>query len=148
MAGESLLDWPLSRLHFGEGAELPRLAHALERLHVPWSELQKYVRFDPTRYARNLIYRDRTHELLLLCWLPGQATAVHDHPGSCGVVRPLVGTLEEVVYDALATRRPIGRRALALDRVAVELPATVHQVANAGSRPALSLHLYSPPLTT
>ena len=144
--GKEWFGWPLPAQGLRDRADLIRVAAAFAAAQLPWAMLRSHVRFDPAGYVRQPIYRDDTWELLLLCWLPGQATAVHGHDGSSGLVRLLAGTLEECGYEALDAPRPAHRRTLHGQGLLVELPETIHRVANAGSTPALSLHLYSPPL--
>ncbi len=53
----------------------------------PCSEtVSAYLLWSRVRYARNLIYRDQFFEVLGLCWLPGQRTAIHSHNGQLGWV--------------------------------------------------------------
>ncbi len=104
-------------------------------------------RFDPDArwYTRIAVAED--HEAWLLTWLPGQATDLHDHGGCAGAFHVVSGELTEQTvrrlpvpgltsrrYRAGATR-PFGAR-------------HVHRVVNAGVVPAISLHVYSPALTS
>jgi mannose-6-phosphate isomerase-like protein (cupin superfamily) len=82
----------------------------------------------------------------LIAWGAGSEVAAHDHGGSRGAVRVLRGALTEASCD-----RPSGRwqrRSIGSGQ-SIEVPTTaVHRVSNLGSAPALSLHVYSPPLAT
>jgi hypothetical protein len=103
-------------------------------------------RFDDTqRWYQRLAAAD-DHEVWLLTWLPGQGTDLHDHGGSAGAFtvldgclveqtpsRHLPGGLAERGYGPRATRR-FG-------------PHHVHRMVNAGTVPAVSVHVYSPALT-
>jgi predicted metal-dependent enzyme (double-stranded beta helix superfamily) len=87
--------------------------------------------------------------MLLLCWLPGQRTVIHDHGGSYGVVRILSGELSEVLFAREGDGRPLQRRLerrLTSDAVAIETVETIHRNENVATGPAISLHVYSPPL--
>jgi hypothetical protein len=114
-----------------------------------WAALAPHLGFDPRQYRRVRLYRNAEWEALLLCWLPGQGTSVHDHGGCVGVSVVLMGTLHEIRYE---TRGP-GPLAIAgsgdcrTDEAAVELVDTIHEMRNESGRPAVSLHMYSPPLT-
>ena len=51
------------------------------------------------RYTRNCIYKDDQFEVLLLCWEPGQQTAIHGHDGKDCWVYLLEGEMTEVFYS-------------------------------------------------
>ncbi|SDZ45562.1 Cysteine dioxygenase type I [Micromonospora pattaloongensis] len=99
-------------------------------------------RFDPLdRWYARLAERP-DHEAWLLTWLPGQGTELHDHGGSAGAFVVLAGTIVEetvrggaLVGAELATGA--GRRFGAHH---------IHRVANRGTDPAISLHVYAPAL--
>jgi hypothetical protein len=81
----------------------------------------------------------------LLSWLPGQRTGFHDHGESAGAFT--------VGYGALRERTAPGRRpgpSVPVPRGQVRSfgPWYVHDVINASVQPAVSVHAYSPPLTT
>ena len=83
----------------------------------------------------------------LIGWNRSSHVGSHDHGGSHGSVHVLRGGLVETFREAddpsTARVRRLGRGST----VSVP-PGRVHDVANAGYRPALSLHVYSPRLTT
>jgi cysteine dioxygenase len=120
------------------------------RLELPPELVEAHLHFDPQRYARNLIVRTQAFELLALCWLPGQQTIIHDHGGSVGAARVFRGNMTSRVFAA-AEGRPA--RLVGIDVVgpggiaAVDRP-DIHQLANPGPDELVTLHVYSPPLTT
>jgi quercetin dioxygenase-like cupin family protein len=77
-------------------------------------------------------------DVWLIGWPPHHSTTRHDHGGSLGIVLVLDGELEEATN--FATKR------LCAGDVTVVAPGAVHDVGT-GESTALSLHLYSPPLT-
>jgi predicted metal-dependent enzyme (double-stranded beta helix superfamily) len=82
----------------------------------------------------------------LIAWGAGSEVAAHDHGGSRGAVRVLRGALSEASCDLPSGRWQ--RRSIGSGH-SIEVPTTaVHRVSNFGSAPALSLHVYSPPLAT
>jgi len=117
-------------------------------------EWKKYVFESPDHYTRNLVAsKDFVYDLILLCWMPGQKSAVHDHRSSGCWMRVLQGELTETRF-----RSNLADAAGPLEKTSAETfssPNTfyinnsqgVHSVANSGSIPAYSLHLYSPPIT-
>lgn len=123
------------------------LARALQDLRVDWDRLGPLLVFDPERYGRRRLHLDMDCELLMLCWLPGQGTPIHDHGRSWGAARPLLGDLREERYRRLGPGSPLAFQGEAPLGGTVEVgPATLHRIANKGSLPAVSLHLFSPPL--
>ncbi len=97
------------------------------------------------RYAQLLATEE--YEVWLIAWAATSALDLHDHGGSCGVARVVEGELVET-YTDLVERHPL--RSVTVGRgQSVALPATrAHEVWNPGPEPALSVHVYSPPLTS
>ena len=88
---------------------------------------------------------DPAYELWLLSWLPGQRTGFHDHGDAAGAFAVADGELLE--STARPGRRAVASRALAAGAVRSFGPAYLHDVSNAGDRPAVSVHAYSPALS-
>jgi hypothetical protein len=86
------------------------------------------------------------YEVWLIAWAAAGALELHDHGGSSGAVCVGAGRLVET-YTDLVDRHPL--RTVVLDGGSpMALPATrVHEIWNPGPAPALSVHVYSPPLT-
>ncbi|GAA2619236.1 cysteine dioxygenase family protein [Paractinoplanes durhamensis] len=106
-------------------------------------------RFNPTnRWYERLAVAD-DHEVWLLTWLPGQGTELHDHGGSAGAFHVFAGTLTEdtVSVPAGGPARITGRE---LGEGAGPRFGTrhIHRITNRSSRPAVSIHVYGPALTT
>jgi hypothetical protein len=103
-----------------------------------------YIDFDPDERWHQRIYRDRRIDIWLISWLPSQGTQLHDHGGSSGSFTVLSGSLDEAVLSGARlrdTRRMTGQ--------SVGFgPHYVHDVRNLSESPAVSVHAYSPPLTT
>lgn len=83
-------------------------------------------------------------DVWLLSWLPSQGTELHDHGSSAAAFTVVAGALTEF--------RPGAEVALVPQELAAGLTQTVavgslHDVLNAGTEPAVSIHAYSPPLT-
>jgi mannose-6-phosphate isomerase-like protein (cupin superfamily) len=96
-------------------------------------------------YAR--IGGDSGHEAWLLTWLPGQSTDLHDHGGSAGAFVVVSGALTE---HFVPTGRPgqVEPREVTLPTGAARSFGAqhVHRIVNAGTVPAVSLHVYAPAL--
>jgi predicted metal-dependent enzyme (double-stranded beta helix superfamily) len=137
---------PLPRLG-GTARRLHRLTHQIAARPDLW---RAHVRFaHESRYTLRVAATE-TYEAWLLTWLPGQSTGLHDHGGSAGAFIVLAGQLQE---STLAPRRGPGhsallRRTLGAGRIRSFGSEHVHDVTNAGSVPAVSLHVYAPVLVT
>jgi predicted metal-dependent enzyme (double-stranded beta helix superfamily) len=107
---------------------------------------------DPTRYRQHVLHvaGDGSYSIVALVWLPGQATAIHDHVTWC-VVGVHEGCEREVQYDLVARSAGEGgdyllATASCLNPVGTVAtltpPGDVHLVVNPGPGTAISLHIY------
>jgi cysteine dioxygenase len=133
-----------------KGFDCSELLDLAGRLELPPELVEAHLHFDPQRYARNLVVRTQAFELLALCWFPGQQTIIHDHGGSVGAARVYRGNLTSRLFAAadgqparLAGADVVGPGGIA----AVDRP-DIHQLANPGPGELVTIHIYSPPLTT
>ncbi|MCD0448966.1 cysteine dioxygenase [Actinocorallia sp. API 0066] len=98
------------------------------------------VRLDPQGRWYERLDGDEDCEVWIISWLPGQSTGFHDHGGSAGAFAVVLGELEEAttrsaqIFDG-GRVRPFGRH-------------HIHDVRNTSTAPAVSVHVYSPPLST
>jgi len=106
---------------------------------------QRVLHFDPsTRWYLRLSVQD-DHEAWLLSWLPGQHTGWHDHGGSAGAFVVAFGALQE---ESTLPGGRMAARSVTAGRHRAFGPRHVHNVSNVSDRPAVSVHVYSPPLTS
>ncbi len=98
-----------------------------------------------TRWYTRLHVEDDL-DVWLISWAPGHATELHDHGGSLGALTVLSGSLHEYRWDGTRLRQ---RRLESGDQAAFPL-GWVHDVGSTGNESVetLSVHAYSPPLTT
>ncbi len=125
------------------------LLAALRRVDVSAAEAVASAMFDVEHYSRWTLLKTDHVQVLLIGWLAGQGSAIHDHSGSLCLFRVLAGCGAEMRYRI----RPDGK---AVQESVVELPtgeiaasrdADVHRVFNPGvSGPLVTLHVYTPPL--
>ena len=115
-----------------------RYAATPERWPVP-------LRFEREHRWYHRIAADDDHEAWLLTWLPGQHTDLHDHGHASGALLVLYGTVDEHVVASTGEPRV---RSIPTGQARAFGPHHIHQVGNAGTAPAVSLHVYSPALTT
>jgi quercetin dioxygenase-like cupin family protein len=94
------------------------------------------------RYARLL--STPAFEAWLICWPQGASLELHDHGPSAGAFAVVTGTLDETWVDQAGqrTRRVGASEVVSFGR------GHIHDVANGERAPAISVHVYSPPLST
>jgi uncharacterized NAD(P)/FAD-binding protein YdhS/mannose-6-phosphate isomerase-like protein (cupin superfamily) len=101
-------------------------------------------------YGRRRVARTDDFEVLVMTWLPGQRTGVHDHAGAASVFKILQGTAREITFeqsrDSLVT--PHISRQLHLGDIGFDAGTVIHEVNNDADAklPLVSLHVYAPPL--
>jgi predicted metal-dependent enzyme (double-stranded beta helix superfamily) len=126
--------------------ELSTLLKPLAEDPALWRLLAQYGA--EGRWWRRLHHSDDI-DIWLLTWLTGHSTDLHDHGGSAGAFAVVQGSLTEVRVSPSTAVQPAAMHRTVAAGQAVAVPATtVHDVYNASSEPAISLHAYSPPLST
>ncbi len=128
---------------------LKRLVAGLRKAAVNWPLLSPHLAFDRDAYLRKRLFRDQEWEMLLLSWLPGHKTVIHDHGGSWACSLVIAGRIHESLYRWNGRGKAMDvllERTVASPRMTVETRETIHKVENASSAPAVSIHFYSPPL--
>jgi predicted metal-dependent enzyme (double-stranded beta helix superfamily) len=124
------LSCPELRSFITELAERPEL----------WIHLVKH---DPTQRLYEELFSDDHLTAWLICWMEGHDTGFHDHDGSAGAGAIVGGA---VLEERLVIDGPPRKRVCTVGDVFHFLPADIHRVRHAGSGPAVTLHVYSPPL--
>ncbi len=104
----------------------------------------RFRRGETRRYTQMLDTPD--YNAWLIAWAPSAALEPHDHGGSRGVVQVVTGRLVESYVDR-GDPRPRSR--VATSGETLDVPAhRIHEVWNPGPDVAISVHVYSPPLTS
>ena len=112
---------------------------------------------DPSGYQTHLVHAepDGSFSIVVMVWLPGQATPIHDHLSWC-VTAVLRGTEYEEIFRLVPSGTKQGRDHLeAVARNANPLgtvsgfapPGDIHQVTNIGDTVAVSMHVYGTDIT-
>lgn len=115
------------------------------------SDVSEHCIFNENHYARNKVSSSPWYDLFIMCWKPGQCSAIHDHTDSSCSFRILKGTATEVVY---ALTDPEKKRAISTDKRTYQLGQVcsaqdqeIHKISNESSSDELiTMHIYSPPL--
>ncbi|NKY39450.1 cysteine dioxygenase [Cellulomonas septica] len=123
-------------------AELADLVRSIAARPERWRPL---VRFQQSGRWWTRLDAPAGVDVWLLTWLPAQGTELHDHGRSSAAFTVTAGTLTELrPDDDDGTPVPQG---FATGRTQTVEPGDLHDVVNAGTEPAVSIHAYSPPLT-
>lgn len=85
-----------------------------------------------------------SYEAWLLTWPPGSSIEPHDHGDAHGAFIVVAGEVIETRWRQSGRHR----RRLRAGESSVVRVGVVHDVAAAGAEPAVSVHVYSPPLRT
>lgn len=128
-----------------------RVAELLSEFAFGEPHWKRFAFFDAGCYTRNLVFKDETYELLVLCWAEGQSSPIHNHMGQNCWMAVLDGCIEEVQY----VEQPDGRsgplietctRAFEPGKVAyITDEIALHLVRPPAGAAGVSLHLYSRP---
>lgn len=119
------------------------------------------VRVDHTHRWSKRLHADPHLDVWLISWTTEQAAELHDHGGSIGALTVVRGELtewrwtsgragdHEVTPEELVASGPgLRRRTLGASSGAAFPLGHVHDVSNRRTEPAVSVHAYSPPLST
>ena len=105
-------------------------------------EWRKYIRYDKNKYSKNIIFRNKSFEIILISWLPRHHSRIHSHPENGCIMKVLYGELFELRKD----------NDIIIENKYKENQVTFmhnkygkHIISNISNKPAISLHVYSPP---
>jgi predicted metal-dependent enzyme (double-stranded beta helix superfamily) len=102
-----------------------------------------FVRHDPTQRRYEELLSDEHLTAWLICWMDDHDTGFHDHDRSAGAVAVVSGAVHE---ERLTISGQPRTRTFAVGGVFCFSPADIHRVRHTGADPAVTLHVYSPPL--
>jgi predicted metal-dependent enzyme (double-stranded beta helix superfamily) len=122
------------------GAELQAFVTELADRPELWIQLAKH---DATQRVYEELLSDEHLTAWLICWMDEHDTGFHDHDVSAGAVAVVSGAVREerLAIDG-PTRNGVFRAGASFHFSASD----IHRVSHAGSEPAVTLHVYSPPL--
>ena len=106
-----------------------------------WIDLVKH---DRTQRHYEELGRDDHLTAWVISWMDDHDTGFHDHDISAGAVAVVGGSIRE---ERLRLDGPPLNRVYSAGEVLAFSPADIHRVRHAGADPAVTLHVYSPPLS-
>jgi len=111
--------------------------------------VKDHLAWNQTPYTRNSLKKTDNYELVLLCWDAGQESPIHNHTGSDGWVRGLLGEIVESRYTLNDGTEPklIAETTVKPGMIAhINDQLGIHKLSNKTDKKAASLHLYVSPL--
>lgn len=135
-----LLDVPRPRGRYLSGPELEGFVGELADRPELWIDLVKH---DSTQRLYEELISDDYVTAWLICWMDDHDTGFHDHDASAGAVAVVSGAVCE---ERLTIGGPPRKRTSRAGESFHFAAADIHRVSHAGSDPAVTLHVYSPPL--
>lgn len=107
---------------------------------LPWADFQHPV---ADSYGRQLVYHGENFEIMVMSWLPGDFSAIHDHGAAEWGAVQCFGAAEHYTYKLenglLSTLKRTDYIPNSVKQVDKYL---IHQMGNPGKEPFLSLHIY------
>jgi predicted metal-dependent enzyme (double-stranded beta helix superfamily) len=122
--------------------ELERFACELASRPELWIERVRHE--SDQRVYEELLAGDLHVTAWLICWMDEHDTGFHDHDVSAGAVAVVGGEVRE---QRLTIDGPPHDRVFGVGESFSFSPADIHRVVHAGIGPAVTLHVYSPPLS-
>jgi len=138
--GEAIARVPRPRGRDLSPEELQQFAVELAERPELWIERIKH---DASQRVYEELLSDEHVTAWLICWMDDHDTGFHDHDVSAGAVAVLSGSVRE---ERLAIDGPPQERTVAAGASFHFSHADIHRVSHAGADPAVTLHVYSPPL--
>ena len=124
------------------------LREALSRLDMDLEGWLPWARFDANSYCRRRVHLTEAYEALVLGWLPGQCSVIHDHRGSACAFKVLKGVATEHRYTCIGGRLVHeGSSDLRAGVVRVSQEDDIHALGNGSDQELATLHIYSRPLS-
>jgi len=120
--------------------ELQEFADELADRPELWIERIKH---DSEQRIYDELLREEHVTAWLICWMDDQDTGFHDHDISAGAVAVLSGSVREERLSLEGAPRERTVRAGSSFHFSC---SDIHRVRHAGEDPAVTLHVYSPPL--
>jgi mannose-6-phosphate isomerase-like protein (cupin superfamily) len=121
-------------------SQLRRFATSLAASEELWGHLVRHSR--ETRIYEQ-IWDTGDVNAWLICWSEDQDTGFHDHDDSAAAIRVIEGHVRE---ERLRVGAAPSSRVIGAGSTFSVPPSAIHRVLHAGSRPAVTIHAYSPPL--
>ncbi|WP_298769592.1 cysteine dioxygenase family protein [uncultured Shewanella sp.] len=135
---------------FTKPLSLAAIRFILENVMLDDEEVRALASFERNQYCRKRLFHNAHCEILILSWLNGQRSKIHDHLQTACGVKVLLGQATETQFKRAANGQVYATESVLYDKnhTSVSLNNDIHQISNlqANNEPLITLHLYSPPL--
>lgn len=126
-----------------------QLAEVVRQVAAGAGDWLTRVRLNPAGRWYEQLRLDEVHEVWLISWLPGQETGFHDHGGAAGAFTVVLGALTESRMTGGSAAGHVLAKPMRAGVTRSFGPRYIHNVRNsAASSVAVSVHAYSPPLSS
>ncbi len=126
------------------------IAELVAKVRLEPAEMEPCRKFNPECYSRNLMHQGPACQVFLICWLNGQRSPIHDHPGSSCAVRVIEGEVTETVFQKAPNGMiyPTISRKYEEGNICGSENTDTHQISNlmADGKDLVRMHIYTPPL--
>ncbi|KAL0979802.1 hypothetical protein UPYG_G00189920 [Umbra pygmaea] len=146
----------LHKIFESDNINVEEVQNIMEAYDSNRKEWEKFAKFDPYRYTRNLVDEGNgKFNLIILCWGEGHGSSIHDHTNSHCFMKVLQGKLKETQFE-WPDKKTHGEMVQKSERILEENRCAyindslgLHRVENPShAEQSVSLHLYSPPFET
>ena len=127
-----------------EALSAPELRAFARKLRADRTRWEPLVHHTPDQRHYELLHRDEQVEAWVISWMDDHDTGFHDHDLSAGAVAVARGRVRE---ERLRLGGPPVSRVLSAGDVLDFEPSDIHRVTHEPGEPAVTIHVYSPPLS-
>lgn len=107
---------------------------------MPWADFEHSV---ADSYGRKLVYDGGHFEIMVMSWMPGDFSAIHDHGATQWGAVQCFGAAEHYIYRfTKGILRTLDTAHYRPGMVRAVDHSLIHQMGNSGTEPFLSLHVY------
>ncbi|MFK8184868.1 MAG: cysteine dioxygenase family protein [Phormidesmis sp.] len=123
-----------------------QLKRVIEDINVSAYDLIPWADFDHSpydSYGRKMVFHGGHFEVMVMSWVPGDFSAIHDHGHAQWGAVQCFGEADHYLYtlEGNKLKNPVAAHYEYGDIHTVD-HYTVHQMGNGGNRPFLSMHVY------
>lgn len=111
---------------------------------IPYIKAPKYL-----EYGRNIIYHTKNLEVMVLYFPSLAKTPIHNHGTSTGCIYIVQGSLQNILYTLESSETtPTNHQTQQFTQgnLFTVNNTTIHMMQNSSNLPAITFHVYSPPL--
>ncbi|MCL9782907.1 cysteine dioxygenase family protein [Vibrio sp. S4M6] len=136
--------------HTTKPLSLSTIRFVLDNLYLSEHEIQELAEFKQNSYCRKRLFKNEHCEVLMLSWLNGQRSKIHDHLGTACGVKVLSGQATETVFERAPNQHIFATQSHVYEEgsVTASMDEDIHQISNLqdNNQPLVTIHIYSPPL--